>query len=324
MKMVKTIVALLNRNNDRRLKRCLDSLLQQSFKEAVIVVVDGGSSDNSIKILEEYAKNNSRIRFFIQKSRGTGRARNELIEYVKKHFPNAEKIVWGDSENLYHNDYLLNLLRADVDVAGGVSVIDSDCPLSQALWWYYNGFRGRSVVGNNEATKVYLFKKYKYLPITRTEDFFFHKELKKSKVKVKKVDDAICYVKTVESFSDFMKWEKSRVKGLWEGAKLTKSEFTLFATYLLAILIVFSYFALFYVLMIFSPLLMIPHASILLLISLYMWFKGRPYVKKLRIKTIFYFVPIFILDPIIVFFLLIKQLFSHFFGTQIGRRSNRM
>jgi glycosyltransferase involved in cell wall biosynthesis len=310
MKMaVKTIVALLNLNNDEHLKQCLNSLLQQSFKETVIVVVDGGSTDNSINILKEYAKNNNQIRFFIQKNPGTGRARNELIEYVKKHFPQAEKIVWGDSENLYHRDYLSNLLRVNADVVGGVSIINSDSPLSQALWWYYNGFRGKTIVGNNEAIKVCLFERYSYLPITRTEDFFFHKELKKSKVKVKKVNNAVCYVRTVESFSDFVRWEKSRVKGLWEGAKLTKSEFTLFATYFFTVLILLSYFGVFYLLTLFNPLLIIPYASILPLISFYMWMKGRPYVKKLRMKTIFYFVPIFILDPIIVFSLLIKQLF---------------
>lgn len=305
--MVKTVVAILNRNNDKQLEQCLDSLLQQSVGETVTVVVDGGSTDNSLRILEKYSKNDSRILFFVQISRGTGRARNELIEYVEKHFPEAEKIVWGDSENLYDPNYLSNLLSVDADVVGGVSIIDSDSPLSQSLWWYYNGFNGRTVAGNNEAVELALYRKYCYPAVTRTEDFFLHKQLRRDRVKIEKVDNAICFVRTVKSFSEFVNWEKSRAKGLCEGVRLTKSTSSLFATYLLVVLTILSYFALLPIFAVFNPLLLIPHASILVAISLYLWIKGRSYVKKLRMKTFLYFIPVFFADPLIVLFTLLRQ-----------------
>jgi len=308
--MANVVVGILNKNCGGHLRECLNSLLKQSFRDIMIVVVDGKSTDDSVQILEETARKDKRVAYFIQNSTGTGMARNELINYVRKYFPKAEVIVWGDAENSYHPDYLRNILNVDADVVGGLSLIDSESPLGQSLWWYYNGLRGETVVGNNEAVKAYVYEKHGYPPASRTEDFFFHKMLLKNGTVFKKASNAICYVKTIDSFSEMVKWEKARVKGLWESAGFTKTLTALWLTYWLTFSLSLGYFIFVPVLLaLFAPLMLVPYILTLVASSLYLWLRGRVYVKKMRIETLFFFIPFSFLDSILVFPILLKLRF---------------
>lgn len=58
------------------LKRCLDSIINQSYKNLEIICVDDGSSDNSPKICDEYATQDSRITVIHQENGGLSEARN--------------------------------------------------------------------------------------------------------------------------------------------------------------------------------------------------------------------------------------------------------
>ncbi len=58
------------------LRKCLDSICSQSYKELEIICVNDGSTDNSADILEEYAARDSRIKVFTQKNAGLSAARN--------------------------------------------------------------------------------------------------------------------------------------------------------------------------------------------------------------------------------------------------------
>ena len=48
-------------NVEKYISKCLDSLLNQTYKNIKIIVVDDGSKDNSLKILEDYAKTHKEI-----------------------------------------------------------------------------------------------------------------------------------------------------------------------------------------------------------------------------------------------------------------------
>ena len=305
--MVEVVVGILNKDCGDKLRACLSSLIKQTFHDMVVVVVDGGSKDNSLEVIKEFAKSDSRIKFIIQKSKGTGMARNELIDYVRLYYPEAEFIVWGDAENIYPPNYLESLLRVNSEIIGGINIIDSNSPLSQALWWYYNGFKGQTFVGNNVAVKTSTYEKIRYLPITKTEDFFFQKAASKMGIKAVKVKDAVCYIKTVESLREFIKWEKSRAKGLWEGSKMTGSTKTLWLTYLFTSIISTGYIIITPVLLALQhPILLIPYILTLILASAYLWFKGKMYVKKMRWGTFLFFVPLSLMDSLAVLVSLIK------------------
>ena len=58
-------IALATYNGEKYLKEQVDSLLAQTYKDIEIVACDDGSSDTTVKILQDYAAKDSRIKVFI-------------------------------------------------------------------------------------------------------------------------------------------------------------------------------------------------------------------------------------------------------------------
>ena len=77
---VKISVILPVYNVEAYLEACLDSLVEQTLKEIEIICVNDGSPDNSLQILESYAKRDDRIKVFTQQNQGQGVARNRGLE----------------------------------------------------------------------------------------------------------------------------------------------------------------------------------------------------------------------------------------------------
>ena len=86
-------------NSENLLKNCLDSIKDQSLEEIEIVCIDDGSSDNSFKILSEYAAHDSRFKIYQQENSGAGIARNKGIEKS-----NGEYILFVDSDDYIESD----------------------------------------------------------------------------------------------------------------------------------------------------------------------------------------------------------------------------
>lgn len=299
------IVAILNKDHAHQLKQCLDSLLNQNFKNFKVVVVDGGSKDDSLLILKQYSNRDKRIHCFVQKSRGTGMARNELVAYVRDHFPNAQKIVWGDSENVYDSNYLQNIVAVNADVVGGVNIINSENPLSQSLWWYYNGWRGRAISGNNECVNIRVYEKNQYVDVVRGDDFIFHRELTKQGYKLVHCPNAICYIRTMESLGDFIKWTRIKAFGLFQWFSREGLVFSVLRRYLFFNLFIWIYI-IFFAAVLTPPFLLVPYFLPPFMLSIYFWQKGKLYVKRMRKATFFYFIPVLLLHFSVTFFELLK------------------
>lgn len=62
-------------NNDKYLEKCLDSVLQQKYDSMEIILVDDGSTDDSLLICKEYAKNDKRIKVIENPHMGSIEAR---------------------------------------------------------------------------------------------------------------------------------------------------------------------------------------------------------------------------------------------------------
>lgn len=96
-------------NSEKYLDRCINSIINQSYKNLDIILIDDGSTDNSGKICEQYAKQDKRIKVFHKKNGGQSSARNLALKYA-----NGEYIGFVDSDdwiNLEMYDYLLNILK---------------------------------------------------------------------------------------------------------------------------------------------------------------------------------------------------------------------
>jgi len=76
MTKVKVSVIIPVYNVESFLRPCLDSIINQTLKEIEIICIDDGSKDNSLEILQEYAKKDERFKIIHQENAGAGAARN--------------------------------------------------------------------------------------------------------------------------------------------------------------------------------------------------------------------------------------------------------
>jgi len=84
--MIKVSVIVPVYNVDKYLKKCLDTLINQTLKEIEIICVNDGSTDNCKKIINEYAEKDSRIIIINQDNQGLSVARNNGMTIAKGEF----------------------------------------------------------------------------------------------------------------------------------------------------------------------------------------------------------------------------------------------
>ena len=93
------------------LHRCVDSVLNQSFSDFELILVDDGSPDNCGAICDEYAQKDSRVHVIHKTNGGLSDARNAGIDWA---FANSDSqwLTFIDSDDWIHRDYLKLLLGA--------------------------------------------------------------------------------------------------------------------------------------------------------------------------------------------------------------------
>lgn len=79
--MVSIIVPIYNA--EEYLKRCIDSILQQEYKDFELILVNDGSTDSSGKICNDYAQEDDRIRVFHKENTGVSDTRNLALEQAR-------------------------------------------------------------------------------------------------------------------------------------------------------------------------------------------------------------------------------------------------
>lgn len=81
-------------NVENYLRKCLDSLINQTLKNIEIICINDGSTDNSLSILEEYASKDERIIVINQENAGVSSARNRGLEIAT-----GEYIAFVDADD---------------------------------------------------------------------------------------------------------------------------------------------------------------------------------------------------------------------------------
>ncbi len=97
------IIPTYNRANF--IEKTIESVLNQTYQNFEIIVVDDGSTDNTLGVLEQY-KNNNKIHVHHQKNAERGAARNKGISLAK-----GEYVIFLDSDDLFLEHYLELLFK---------------------------------------------------------------------------------------------------------------------------------------------------------------------------------------------------------------------
>ncbi|MBR1404381.1 MAG: glycosyltransferase [Treponema sp.] len=105
---------------EQYLHKCVDSVLNQTYTNLEIILVDDGSPDNCPAICDEYAAKDSRVRMIHKENGGLSDARNAGIKIA-----NGEWILYVDSDDYIEPDSVERLLscvkEAAIDVVVGVA-----------------------------------------------------------------------------------------------------------------------------------------------------------------------------------------------------------
>lgn len=96
---------------EKYLRRCLDSVLKQTFSNFELILVDDGSPDNSGMICDDYARKDSRIQVIHKVNEGVSIARNIGISIA-----NGKFITFIDSDDEVEREYLEKLLNVDENI----------------------------------------------------------------------------------------------------------------------------------------------------------------------------------------------------------------
>lgn len=124
MELVSIIIPIYN--SERYLKRCLDSVLAQTFTEWELLLVNDGSTDGSEAICLEYAASDDRIQYFVKDNGGPSAARNYGLRRAS-----GDWLMFVDSDDFCEPELLEEAYQAarqsqaDMTVFGYLEIHDT-------------------------------------------------------------------------------------------------------------------------------------------------------------------------------------------------------
>lgn len=104
---------------ERYLSRCVDSILQQTFSDFELILVDDGSPDSSGKICENYASKDKRIKVIRQENQGVSAARQKGLDTAI-----GEYIIHADPDDWVEPNWLESLYNAAEGNNADISICD--------------------------------------------------------------------------------------------------------------------------------------------------------------------------------------------------------
>lgn len=107
-------------NREKFIRKCLDSVLKQTYDNYEVIIVNDGSTDNSENIIKEFTQNDKRFKLYNKKNSGVADTRNFGVNKVT-----GDYILFLDSDDYYEVN-LLKTLNKQID---GEDIIKFKCQL---------------------------------------------------------------------------------------------------------------------------------------------------------------------------------------------------
>ena len=162
-------------NGSKFISRCLDSILNQTYKNTEVILINDGSTDNSLEIIKEYSNKYKNIKYIDQKNQGASIARNKGIEESK-----GKYLVFIDIDDYIESDYLEKLCSSiknkDMVVSGYNRVVGSKTIFSKIPKnTYWSAFKYTATWGKIYNAEFIKKNNIKFLDDVKIgEDLFFN------------------------------------------------------------------------------------------------------------------------------------------------------
>ena len=184
MEKISIIIPIYNSEN--YLKQCIESIVNQSYKNIEIILIDDGSTDESLKICNEFAKKDHRIKVYKGKHEGVAVSRNIGIDNST-----GECICFVDSDDIIDSNYvdilitLLHKYNSDIAEAdfGLLNQKNKKTKNREHLYTatemmhrLYEKDGIRTGIITNKLYKKYIFEELRFEKnIVNEDDFIIHK-----------------------------------------------------------------------------------------------------------------------------------------------------
>ncbi len=197
--MCKVSVIVPVYNVEKYLSDCIDSIIAQTYKNLEIILVDDGSTDNSPRICDEYARKDDRIKVIHKENCGVSHARNSALDIMT-----GDYVTFVDSDDLVNIHFVEYLLDASLNSGSEIpycgystfhtleqvsidSIPDNEKNVvafknTEGLENYFSGWIYPTIW--NKLYKSSCFEKLRFMPIKVAEDMAVTFELLFSDYKI--------------------------------------------------------------------------------------------------------------------------------------------
>lgn len=121
MEKVKVSIIVPVYNTERYIRRTLDSLMAQTYKNIEVIIVDDGSTDKSPSIYDEYCRLDERFTSYRKDNEGLGKTRNFGMKYVS-----GDYVTFLDSDDWYSDNHISNMV-SELDLTRLEDVVLGGC-----------------------------------------------------------------------------------------------------------------------------------------------------------------------------------------------------
>ncbi|MEO1429740.1 MAG: glycosyltransferase family 2 protein [Cyanobacteria bacterium J06633_8] len=202
----------------------IDSVLQQTFTDWELIIVDDGSTDGTPQVIDEYAKKDPRIKVYHYEHGGRGKARNRCLKHSQ-----GKYIAICDSDDISFPERFekqVNFLEnnPDIGVVGAQLCSFSERAIfdeTKIIYWptnakeVYDAFKKKKMKISNCAAMIRMsvFKEYgEYCEeLHRSQDYEFFKRIISKGIKLTNLPEVLVYYRQANSIPSFRYFRENAI-----------------------------------------------------------------------------------------------------------------
>ena len=105
-------------NKEKYVAECLNSILNQTYSNIEVIIIDDGSTDKSLEICMRYAEEDKRVKVFPQENGGPSAARNKGLDNAK-----GEYVAFVDADDILERNAYTLMVNELIDTKASIVVV---------------------------------------------------------------------------------------------------------------------------------------------------------------------------------------------------------